>query len=100
MNAMCRTYDSLLATLEDIGDGSDHTKAFEAKGLYYQIANFSFIVSLVMFDRILSCTKCLSGQLQVDLAQAADLSLATKSTVEEYRTDFLGKNLCIFSEHI
>ena len=90
VNSMCRTYDSLLATLEDIGDGSDHMKAIEAKGLYYQIANFSFIVCLVMFDRILSCTKCLSDQLQstqVDLAQAADLVLATKSTLEEYRTD-------------
>ena len=90
VNAICRTYDSLLATLEDIGDSSDHMKAIDAKGLYYQVANFSFIVYLVMFERILSCTKCLSDQLQstqVDLAQATDLVLATKSTLEEYRTD-------------
>ena len=40
VNAICRTYDSLLATLEEIGDGSDHMKAVEAKGLYYQIASF------------------------------------------------------------
>ena len=103
VNATCRTYDSLLTTLEDIGDGSDHIKAIEAKGLYYQVANFSFIVSLVMFDRILSCTKCLSDQLQstqVDLAQAADLVLATKSTLEEYCADtFWEKNLYLFSEN-
>ena len=64
VNVVCRTYDSLLITLEDIGDGSDRMKAVEAKGLYYQVATFSYIVTLVMFDRILSCTKCLSDQLQ------------------------------------
>ena len=36
---------SLIATLEDIGDGSYHMKAIEAKGLYYQVASFSFIAS-------------------------------------------------------
>ena len=72
VNAICRTYDSILATLvEEIGDGSDRAKAVEAKGLYHQAATFAFIVSLVIFDRILSCTKSLSDQLQsthVDLA--------------------------------
>ena len=42
MNAICQTYDSLLAKLEEIGDGSDHMKAVEAKGLYYQIASEFF----------------------------------------------------------
>ena len=82
MNAMCRTYNLLLATLQNIGDSSDHMKVIEAKGLYYQVASFSFIVYL-MFDRILSCTKCLSDHLQstnVDLAQAADLDLWTKGS--------------------
>ena len=52
VNAMCRTYNSLLATLEEIGDSSDHAKAIEAKGLYCQVATFAFIILLVMFDRI------------------------------------------------
>ena len=97
VNAICRTYDSFLATLEDIGDGSDHMKAIEAKGLYYQIANFSFIASLVTYDRILSCTKNLSDQLQstkVDLAQAADLVLATKRVPCQH---FLGKKIADIS---
>ena len=75
VNAICRTYDSILATLEDIGDGSDHVKAVEAKGLYHQVATFAFIISLV-----LSSTKSLLDQLQsthVDFAEAADLVLAT-----------------------
>ena len=78
---MCCTYDCILATLEEIGDGNDHAKAIEAKGLYCQVATFSFILSLVMFDKI-SCSKSLSDQLQsanIDLAQAADLVIATKS---------------------
>ena len=47
VNALCRTYDCILATLEEIGDGNDHAKAIEAKGLYCQVATFSFILSLV-----------------------------------------------------
>ena len=54
---LCRTYDSLLATLQEISYGSDHSKAIEAKDLYYQVRTFSFIVILVTFDRILSYTK-------------------------------------------
>ena len=75
VNAWCRTYDCILATLEEIGDGSDHAKAIEAKGLYLQIATFLFIISLVIFDKMLSCFKSLSDQLQstnIDLAQTAN----------------------------
>ena len=103
VNAICRTYDSLLATLEDIGDSSDHMKAIEAKGLYYQVANFSFIVYL-MFDRILSCTFInvflISYKVHVDLAQAADVVLATKSTLEEYRTDTFWEKIHAHSQKI
>ena len=38
--ALCRTYDCVLATLEEIGDGSDRAKAIEAKGLYCQVSTF------------------------------------------------------------
>ena len=42
-----------------------------------------------MFEKILSCTKSLSDQLQsnIDLAQAADLVIATKSLLKKYRDD-------------
>ena len=92
MNAVCRTYDCLLATLEHTGNGPDHAKAVEAKGIYHQVKQFSFVLNLVIFDRILSCTKSLSDQLQsthVDLVRAADLVNATKSTLEEYRSDIM-----------
>ena len=95
---MCQMYDSLLTILEGIGDSSDHMKSIKVKSLYHQVATFSFIISLIMFNRILSCTRSLSDQLQstyVDLCQAADLVLATKATLEEYRNDLLGKkSLC------
>ena len=90
VHAVCQTL------LQEIGYCSDHTKAIGAKGLYYQVATFPFIVSLVMFDRILSCTKSISDQLQsseVDLAKAADLVSAIKSTLEEYHTDYFRKKI-------
>ena len=90
VNALCRTYDSLLATLHDISESNDHSKAVEARGFLHHVEKFSFIVSLITFDRILSCTKSLSDQLQsvqIDLSSAANLVQATKSVIEEYRTD-------------
>lgn len=90
INTICRTFDTLLVTLEEIADGSDHSKAVEARGLLHQIQQFSFIVSLITFDRVLSCVNCLSEQLQdrkIDLAKAANLVSATTETLQEFRQD-------------
>lgn len=92
VNAVCRTYDSLLAMLIEMSDSSETSKAVEARGFLHQVASFHFIVSLVTFDRILGCTKGLSDQLQSiqnDLASAVDLVNATKETLEEYRSDVM-----------
>ena len=90
VSAICCTYDSILLTLEDVIDGQDRVKAVEAKGIYHQIKSFLFLISLVTFDRILSCTKHLSDELQsssINLASVADLVDATKSTLQDYRSD-------------
>ena len=90
VSVICYTYDSILLTLEDVMDGQDRGKAVEAKGLYHQIKSFLFLTSLVTFDRILSCTKHLSDELQsssINLASVADLVDATKSTLQDYRSD-------------
>ena len=103
VNAICRTYDAILATLELVGDGSDSEKAIEAKGLYHQVAKFSFLLSLVTFDKVLTCTKGLSDQLQnsdLDLSQAADLVVATKSTLQEFRSDIYWEKLFQYTRSI
>ena len=89
VNAVCCSYESLLLTIEVVANSFDARKAIEARGLLHQIRTFSFIVSLVMFDGILGCTKHLSDQLQsssIDLLVASDLVLATKSMLNDYRT--------------
>ena len=89
VNAVCRTYDSLLLTMEEVAESTDSSKAIEARGLLYQIKKFSFIISLITFDRILSCTKQLSDQLQsskIDLSIASELVVATKSLLSDFRT--------------
>ena len=58
------------------------SKLLKPKVSIARLLLFSFMLSLVMFDKILSCTKSLSDQLQssnIDLAQAADLVIATNS---------------------
>ena len=90
VSAICYTYDSILLTMEDVMDSPDRGKVVEAKGLYHQIKSFSFLTSLVTFDRILSCTKHLSDELQsfsINLASVADLVDATKSTLQDYQSD-------------
>ena len=92
VNAVCCTYDSLLLTVEEVADSSvrECTQAVEARGLYHQIKSFSFVVALITFDRILMCTKQFSDSLQstsVDLSQASELVLATKSLLSQYRSN-------------
>ena len=52
VNAISCTYGSLLATLEEVSEGTDQAKAVESTGLL-QIKSFKFLVLLIMFDRIL-----------------------------------------------
>ncbi len=52
--------------------------------MHCRIATIAFIVTLIMFDRIHSCTEKPSDKLQskkVDLAKAADLVSATNSAL-------------------
>ena len=90
VDAVCSTFESVLATLEEIANGKDRSRAIEAAGIWTHVQSFKFLVLLITFWRILSCTKSLLDQLQskqLDLAKAADLVLATKSTMKEFRTD-------------
>lgn len=92
INAFCYAFDALFITLEDIASGSDHSKAVEARGLLHQVKDFKFLLFLVIFDHILSCTTCnsVSEQLQdrkVNISRAADLVLATTETLQEFRQE-------------
>ena len=79
-----------VSALKEIGSSSDQSKAVEANGLLFQVQSFPFIISLVLFDRILLCTKQLSHQLQsseINLFRGTELVSATKSMLQCYRTD-------------
>ena len=89
VNAVCKTYDSLLLTFDAIIHSSDCAKAVEAKALYFQIKSILFITTHVSFDHILSCTRHLSDQLQsskIDLGSAADLVQGTKSNLMSFHS--------------
>ena len=90
IDAVCCTYDSIIATLEDVSSSNDRSRAVEAKGILYQVKCFKFILLLVIFSWILSFTKSLSDQLQSvtnDMARAADLVVGTIETLEEIRSN-------------
>ena len=84
------TYGPILATLQIIIEGDDRAKAVEAEGILLQVKSFKFLVTLVLFWRILSYTKGLSDHLQktqTDLAKASQLVKATLETLQTFRTD-------------
>ena len=86
---MCCTFDAVISTLSAIVNGNNGVKSAEARGVL-QVSSFQFVLCLVVFDKILSCTKSLSDTLQstqLDLARAADLVSATIDTLEEFRSD-------------
>ena len=89
VNAVCRTYDFLILTVEEVAESSTYTQQLQARGLDHQLKSFSFLVALVTFDRILTCTKQLSDQLRsssIDLSRASELAFATKSLLTDYRS--------------
>lgn len=92
LNAMCYTYDAVLAKLSEVTSSGkfDGNKAAEARGLLLQVKSFKFILRLVTFDRLLSCAKGLSDILQstqLDLAKAAYHVSGTVETLEVFRCD-------------
>ena len=64
VNTVCHTYDAILATLAEIADNDDAARAVTATWLLSQVKSFNFIIILVIFDRILSCTRQLSDLIQ------------------------------------
>ena len=103
VSAICYTYDSLIATLEEVSEEINRAKAVEATGLLLQIKSFKFLLLLILFDRILTCTKSLSDCLQnpkVNLDSAADLVASTVSTLEYFRTDEEWDKIFNYTENI
>ena len=90
LDAVCRTFDSIILTLESISDDGDKAKAVEAAGLYHHVHSFSFISCLIILHKIMGITKSLSDQLQskkIDLAAASDLIISTIDTLKKFRSD-------------
>ena len=73
VSTICSTYNSVIQSLEDISESSDSEAVIGAKGLLNQVKSFKFLLLLIIFDRLLSCTKSLSDYLQqikINLAKA------------------------------
>lgn len=75
VDAICSTFDAVVVALQSIMDGDDKAKAIEASGIFLQIHSFKFLMTLIIFWRVLFCTKRLSDHLQskqMDISKAAD----------------------------
>ena len=101
---ICYSYNAVVETLSQFIDENDNgNRVCEAKGLLLQIKTFMFIVSLVVFDRVLSVTKGLSDALQstdIDLAKAASLVCSTIETIEIFRSDSEWDKVFSYAERI
>ena len=93
---------TVLLALEEIAESTDASKAVEASGLHCQVKSF-FFISLITFDRVVTCTKQLSDQLQsstLDLSVASQLVGGTKSLLAEYHSPDYWKKVYGYAERI
>ena len=103
INAICYRFDAIIGTLVEVVNGNDGAKAAEANGILLQVKSFKFILCLVIFDRVLSCSKGLSDALQsthLDLGKAADLVTSTIQTLEQFRTDDEWEKVLTYSRSV
>ena len=83
IHAIKVTYTSLIATLEEVGQRDDRSRAVEARGLLFQVKTFHFMICLSTFN-LLWITNVLSKTLQdrkLDLA-ASELVDTTIKTLQ------------------
>ena len=73
--------------MEAITEWQNREKAVEAKGILLQVRSFKFLILLVIFSRIFSCTKSLSDQLQSTSIDMAKAVCATVEVLQDFRTD-------------
>ena len=88
IKAVKTTINAILATLEDISDESG-SSAIESQGLLHQVNSFSFLLFLILFNKIFSITGNLSNLLQTEqlnYAGAASCIEATKITLSNLRS--------------
>ena len=86
---LCVVPLTILVRVEEVAESQDVSKAIKVRGLYHQLHSFSFLISLITFDQILTCKKQLLDKLQcssLDFSLASELILATNSLLTEYRT--------------
>ncbi|KAM4772387.1 LOW QUALITY PROTEIN: zinc finger MYM-type protein 1-like [Rhinophrynus dorsalis] len=86
-NAVLKTLDPLLETLNILSEGNNTERAVEAKSIR-QFIDFGFILALVFFENILKRAQTLSDLLQakdLDLASAVFLVQAVIQELEEVR---------------
>ncbi len=79
------------------------TTSLSKQKVLLQIQSFKFLITLVIFDCVLSCTKMLSDLLQsrsCDLAKASDLVSGTIETIEEYRSDTFWEHLYSYVQDV
>ena len=78
-------------------------KATQAIGLMLQVKFFKFLLSLIVFDKVLSITKGLSDVLQsttLELAKAADLVSGTIETLADLQSDTYWNRLFTYIESV
>ena len=103
ITAICFTFDAVIATLSEVTNGKDASKATEARGILLQVQSFQFLLCLIIFDRLLTCIKGLSDVLQsvqLNLDKAAELVVGTIKTIESFRSDEEWMKLLSYAKNV
>lgn len=86
---MKNTITAIIAALEGLADDTG-SRAIDARGLLHQVKSFSFLLSLILLERIFSITGNFSNLLQaktINYAAAATSISATKTSLENLQSE-------------
>ena len=89
IKSVLSSFSALIQTLEDLSGGANH-RSIESRGLLHQVCSFSFVLSLILFEKVFAIVNNLSTLLQAEqlcYASVASCIKATKVALSDLRRD-------------
>ena len=89
IKSVLSSFSALVQTLEELSGGTNH-RSIESRGLLHQVCSFSFLLSLVLFEKVFVIVNNLSTLLQAEqlcYGNVASCIKATKVALSNLRRD-------------
>ena len=79
IKSVLSSFSALVQTLEELSGGTNH-RSIESRGLLHQVCSFSFLLSLVLFEKVFVIVNNLSSLLQAEQLCYGNVAPCIKAT--------------------